>query len=47
MQSWKKNLNVKEYEIKLKKHNFTKNLVDVYITFEELNLCNLKNISYV
>jgi hypothetical protein len=36
----KNNLCVKEYEIKLKKITFTRNLVDVYITLGELNLCN-------
>jgi hypothetical protein len=43
----KNNLSVKEHDIKLKKHKFTKNLVEVYITLGELNLCNLKKISYV
>jgi len=36
----KSNPCVKEYEIKLKKITFTRNLVDVYITLGELNLCN-------
>ncbi len=43
----KKNPNVKEHEIKLKKITFTKNLVGIYITLRELNLCNLKKFSYV
>jgi hypothetical protein len=40
----KNNPSVKEHEIKFKKITFIRNLVGIYITFEKLNIFNLKKI---